>query len=78
MKPKATTQWFGPEIKPVRIGVYQTRHDARELLSYPSYQHWNGEWWGFYGNTLEIASRDGKSKSSFQYPEWRGLAEEPK
>ncbi len=36
---KKLTKWFGPDEKPVRIGVYERDYQ------HPTYQYWNGKYW---------------------------------
>ncbi len=64
----AVTPWFPANVKPIRVGVYQT------VLGY---QHWNGEFWGQWSRTQVVAFRDANRKSQFQTPLWRGLASDP-
>ena len=63
---KVLTDWYPPEIRPVREGAYlarvaSVRWDNGEILL------WDGEHWA-YG--------DGRI-SPFSYLEWRGLAFDP-
>lgn len=73
-KPKLT-KWFPREVKPVRVGVYET--DANFYKGYQRFQHWNGEFWNSYCTTIQSASTE-TDYSSYQNVRWRGLAEQPK
>lgn len=69
------TPWFPGEVKPVRRGVYE-RFTPTE--STPTFQHWNGEFWGFRGSCIDDAAH-GIDKSVFQFEhKWRGLASKPR
>lgn len=75
MKAK-TTEWFGPEIKPTRIGVYETSdtdHTRGGL-----YQYWTGKRWATFNFTPFQAYQDRRYKSNYQNRQWRGLAKVPK
>ena len=62
------TPWFGPEIKPVRIGMYECEMCAKHTP--PSNLHyWNGKEWrcsrgDILGRGLDLVT-------------WRGLARKP-
>jgi hypothetical protein len=66
---EAMTEWYPPNVKPVRVGVYLTNAlDGR-------FQYWNGKYWGGYA-AYEAAAADPEAvwrKSRFQCVEWRGL-----
>lgn len=62
------TDWFPAGKRPHRKGVYQT--DA-------GYQHWNGEFWGFFCNCANEAYANKNWKSFVQRPRWRGLTQNP-
>jgi hypothetical protein len=53
--------------KPEAVGVYATRGYVNDPVMY---QHWNGEFWGYYENTPGIAKRFAGDKSERQNPEW--------
>jgi hypothetical protein len=66
------TDWFPPEIKPVRIGVYQ-----RQFSNYSSYSWWNGKHFSIgreFPSALDIHSAQ---ESVFQNKPWRGLSVKP-
>jgi len=66
------TPWFPCDIKPVRVGPYQTRVDDTE--GGVSFNYWNGACW--------LTTTDGPSEpfskraSMIQEIEWRGLTKE--
>lgn len=64
------TQWFGPNTRPVRPGVYQRRSPEG---GYNFYSYWNGKSWGLYEFTAPRAVRYKDNPSAFQDTEWRGL-----
>lgn len=76
MATKATTQWFGPDIKPMRVGVYETSDTGQPTGG--GYQYWTGKRWAIFNFTPQDAYRDRRYKSNYQNRHWRGLAEEPK
>lgn len=63
------TDWFPGDVKPVRVGVYQTNSHR--------FQYWNGQWWGFFMPNPEAALKFRSSKSASQARRWRGLASPP-
>ena len=75
------TDWFGPDVKPVRIGVYQIQLSVRG----DSYAYWSGTRWGActgaaYGDAgIEIAleAELRNYEGANQNKTWRGLAEAP-
>jgi len=69
------TPWFPPDVKPVRSGVYERQMPD----GWGKYSYWNAKekWWGAWGWTIEIATKNAKYQSSLQYQRWRGLAEKP-
>ncbi len=71
----AETPFFPEGTKPVRKGVYKTRHRAGD---YEFFQHWNGEFWGYYSKSPKKALRERDGHSVCQRPEWCGLAQKPK
>lgn len=72
------TSWFPPNVKPSRVGCYQTEDDpdALDRLRH-GYQWWNGKWWGIFELDKKDAALDKKSRSLFQVNYWRGLAVQP-
>ena len=69
------TEWFSASVKPVRDGVYETR--SQKSQPFVTYQYWNGEHWGYFKPTAELAFQRRHMKSCEQKPQWRGLAEAP-
>lgn len=71
MKEDQLTPWFPAEVKPVRIGFYQTMFGS--TLS-EGYSFWDGKnWWCQYkglDRAIFWGSRDGKGD---QTKIWRGL-----
>lgn len=66
------TEWFPPEVKPVRVGVYE--------VAYPPgrwFRKWDGTRWMCGADTPEIAVERSAIPVETTFP-WRGLAEEPK
>jgi hypothetical protein len=57
------TEWYPPEIKPVRVGVYKTWYGLIKKDAF-----WDGRVWRALGG-YELA---------FQDRGWRGLAADPK
>jgi hypothetical protein len=70
-----TTEWFMPDVKPVRIGVYEVTDTP--LCDWSGFQHWNGTVWSELGHTPEVAARYEGCVSCFQDHAWRGLTEQP-
>lgn len=67
------TPWYPPEVKPVRVGVYQRNLGEGS----PTYSRWNGREWKFSRPTADEADEQ-TFRSLWQYMDWRGLAEPPK
>jgi len=70
------TPWFKGETKPIHIGVYETKHPL--LPTSTTYQHWNGNKWGRYRRSPELAQEAQMYPSDYQRQPWRGLAKKPK
>ena len=72
-KPKLT-EWFPPEVKPVRVGVYEVDHPPGRW-----FRKWDGKTW-LCGS--KAPQRAAKNTLQLDHPSdrrsWRGLAEEPK
>jgi len=63
------TQWYPGTIKPVRVGVYKQRNDARV-----GYQFWDLKRWHAWCETPEQAALATTiAHDSFQNDPWRGL-----
>jgi hypothetical protein len=70
---KKLTPWFPGHVKPVHHGIYETDADTEDGA--PCYQSWNGLWWGWCSSWSDFAV---DSPSTYQTPNWRGLAKAPK
>lgn len=70
---KKLTPWFPPEMKPVRVGIYET--DAETEGGTSCYQSWNGAQWSWCSSDSDFTVID--SRSIHQSPRWRGLAVKP-
>lgn len=64
------TDWYPKSKNPVRIGVYNTSGDDADR----TYQHWNGERWGYFAATIEKAAAYKDKRSQQQNVRWRGIA----
>lgn len=76
------TPWFPGDVKPVRVGVYQTE-DAN-LGDDRFYNYWDGKRW-YYGHAeFHLADPDISwtgdewKDGAKSLKRWRGLAEQPK
>jgi hypothetical protein len=70
---KKFTPWFPADVKPVRIGVYETRFGDNPRIS--GFSEWAGEW----SNQTSVNGGDNFfSDGAIQKKEWRGLAKAPK
>ena len=74
-KPKLTP-WFNPCSEPVRVGVYET--DVAATPNDPTFQHWNGVFWGCATSSLQEAVEWAHTASISQHHKWRDLASPPK
>lgn len=66
------TGWFPADVKPVRIGVYQTR-DAEKTV----FQMWDGHAWCLMADSVDLAGMWFGYESINSDPTWRGLASPP-
>jgi regulation of enolase protein 1 (concanavalin A-like superfamily) len=64
------TDWFKELEKPVRVGVYERRV---LIATKPTYQHWNGKFWGLFHDSPAGAFNARNDKSDYQRGSWRGL-----
>jgi hypothetical protein len=64
------TPWFPITINPVRIGVYDTKHNATG----PGFAYWNGEYWAPSCDTVRHAMLLSDKRAGFQNKVWRGVA----
>lgn len=74
MKAKQTmTAWFPAHIKPVRVGVYETKIEG---LDNSGFSMWLGNGWGFTYQCEEYARVS--VGLGFKDKIWRGLTKESK
>lgn len=66
MKPKLT-EWFGPKVKPTKVGFYERRYGSNAC---------NDFWDGRQFIIIEESTRR-KVGPALCELEWRGLAEDP-
>ena len=67
------SDWSKPGEKPPMVGVWETDFCNR------SYQHWNGEWWGYASEAVDTAYEN-RGRPSYCCAAWvrfRGLADKP-
>jgi len=74
------TGWYPPHIKPVRVGVYETRlpgwNEVWGGSSFKCFKHWDGEFWGYASETIDEAQIYADQQSISQHNYWRGLKTE--
>jgi hypothetical protein len=68
------TLWYPGDMKPSKIGVYEVVSSKHEK----GYKFWNGDFWGLWSLSPEMAKDSRWEKSVWQDHPWRGLAKEPK
>lgn len=64
------TDWYPPEVKPVRVGFYQRKYISAAALETPDY--WNGKKWFVCPGPGMLTF---EARAALQ---WRGLARKPK
>lgn len=70
------TDWFLPDVKPVRVGVYQTRIVGTDgFLHEPKYSFWTGERW--MDSAVTISHAVNRHFIGHQHKRWRGLSNKP-
>ena len=72
----ALTPWFGPEQKPVRVGVYMV-DQSRDGFEQPVFSFWDGAHWYPQDSLPDKVMRwvcYGPIKNRFR--KWRGLQEQ--
>jgi hypothetical protein len=70
------TRWFSRRVKPIRVGVYETKV-LPQLDSTPDFQYWDGRVWGCVSADPEQAYARKRLEGYFQNVPWRGLAVKP-
>lgn len=70
------TPWFPGDVKPARVGVYQTRI-RRGNRYHDVFQCWDGKVWGAYDTSAARAACLSGFRSIYQNLQWRGLARDP-
>jgi hypothetical protein len=69
------TPWFPADVKPVRVGVYQTKVDA--LPGERFYNYWDGGSWHGGESTPAVAYKHcDYQPDGVDY--WRGLSRKPR
>lgn len=71
---KEMTPWFPGDVKPVRVGAYQTDGETGDP---ECFQHWDGTTWGYLAFCAEEAAPSDGFPSQRQNSKWRGLAKKP-
>lgn len=73
------TDWYPPEIKPVRVGVYETLTEEEKMAGGgPGYNYWDGEGFCMAVDHPQMAlPGEGEGHTIFTLY-WRGLSREPK
>ena len=69
------TDWYPPNIKPVRRGVYITRTKANMVHeSETLFQYWSGTYWKARSGTICGADAMREFKSIHQDVYWKGIS----
>lgn len=64
------SKWFdGAKFVPAHVGNYMVNNGT----SMPSYQHWNGKYWGARSLSVSSSQCWRGEKGAFQSPTWRGI-----
>lgn len=61
------TDWYPPQIKPVRQGVYITREKGNIY-----FQNWTGHYWNVRMSNIKLAD-EVKQRSQHQDVYWKGM-----
>lgn len=72
-KPKLTG-WYPGEVKPVHVGMYQSKSYCGE----PQWRYWGGNRWGWGYENKRWAHAWRNQDGATQDNEWRGLTEPSK
>jgi hypothetical protein len=70
------TEWFPPDVKPVRVGVYLRDYED-DFPDVPAYCYWDGVLWHPCETTPMGAFQLMDDRTVVQALKWRGLAENP-
>ena len=62
------TDWYPPDIKPVRRGVYITRKNETIY-----FQYWTGTFWNVRMSNVQLAEKV-KQRSQHQDVYWKGIS----
>lgn len=73
-----TTDWYPPDVKPIRVGVYHVFPD-NFAVPRTMFAHWDGKNWRWFSRSFVRAIRYGEPKISIYMHKgigfkWRGLA----
>jgi len=69
------TPWYPPEVKPVRVGVYEVAMTIVPVW----YRYWDGENWHVGDETPALALKSAPlNGTSWSVKHWRGLTEKAK
>lgn len=71
------TPWFPTDVKPVRVGVYETRFQLQVADWSFGYSYWDGTRWANAAGSVDSAHaiRDWFD-GAIQEKQWRGLTQE--
>ena len=70
------TDWFPPDVKPVYIGVYQTKMTGTDgFIHKQKFSLWTGEKW--MDSAITVTHAANRRFIGFQQKKWRGLAKKP-
>jgi len=61
------TEWYPPDVKPVRRGVYITRKNDNIY-----FQYWTGTFWNVRMGSIQLAEQV-KQRSQHQDVRWKGI-----
>jgi hypothetical protein len=74
---KHLTEWYPPEIKPVRVGAYRTEMVGFEIMD-DMFSWWNGKFWSnSYESLMELTKtieRNPEDEGE-QCKRWQGMTE---
>lgn len=68
-EPVLVTDWYGHDVKPVHVGVYE-----RDIIGLegPHYSYWDGKTWSAFMQTIAEAFSLKHVPSLYQQYQWRG------